>query len=59
MSEDNEKAQEIPKLPERSFIGTPFARCEHCHCGKMWANNQEHRTCCMCGHRTLTNPVTF
>lgn len=34
-------------------------RCQHCYCGCGIWNGQEHLVCCICGHRTLKNPITF
>lgn len=34
--------------------------CQHCYCKRgLYINNQEHFVCCMCGHRTLVNKVTY
>lgn len=32
---------------------------QHCYCGRINVNGQDHRICCMCGHRTLVNPITY
>ena len=37
----------------------PFPQCLHCYCGRLTVNNQDHLACCMCGHRTLKNPITY
>lgn len=34
-------------------------QCEHCYCERLWVNNQEHSKCCMCGHRTLVNKISY
>lgn len=36
-----------------------YMQCEHCYCGEITVNAREHSVCCMCGHRTLKNPITY
>lgn len=64
---DNElrkKLEEAQKEKEMPFIGgVPqigmFPTCLHCYCGRGYWNGREHLVCCICGHRTLKNPVTY
>ena len=39
-------------------LGTPI-QCQHCYCGRTTINGKEHLVCCMCGHRTLVNPISY
>ena len=63
---------ELKKLEEEkvgilqgSLIGnvpqTPFGvlGCQHCYCGRGSWNTKEHLVCCICGHRTLANPISY
>lgn len=40
-------------------LGQPIQQCQHCYCQTVFVGGQEHFSCCMCGHRTLKNPIIF
>ena len=48
------------KKTEEELKQSNQRECEHhCYCQRIWVNDQEHLVCCMCGHRTLVNKITF
>jgi hypothetical protein len=47
------------RMQLRKQLGNPISACQHCYCGRITINGREHMVCCMCGHRTLVNPITF
>lgn len=40
-------------------LGSPIGQCQHCYCVRVSVNKQEHFVCCMCGHRTLVNRISY
>lgn len=65
MNNDELKKLEEERNSNKSFIGgipqTPFGvlGCQHCYCGKGTWNGKEHIVCCICGHRSLANPISY
>lgn len=51
--EDND----FERLKKRGYYHEQV--CEHCYCKREMTSSGEHSICCMCGHRHLTNPITF
>jgi len=40
-------------------LGKPITQCQHCYCSESMVNGKPHLVCCICGHRTLKNPITY
>jgi len=40
-------------------LGNSIPQCQHCYCGRSEVNGKMHMVCCMCGNRTLVNPISF
>lgn len=59
--EDNDDVKIQKRQMEQlrgGILGIPTV-CQHCYCGKITINDQPHLVCCMCGHRTLVNPIKY
>lgn len=58
---ENGLQEKMEMVKNQSYLGglsQAFSRCQHCYCGSGIWNGREHLVCCICGHRTLKNPIT-
>ncbi len=61
---ENEQLQKEKQQVARDILKADFnlhslGGCQHCYCGHGTWNGREHIVCCICGHRTLANPVSY